>query len=631
MPFAGLERPAIGLSLLKAGLGRRGVRAEIRYLNWELAERIGLDDYEFVTDWSIVPHQAFVGEWMFTEALYGPRPDMDRRFAARLRDKWGLSDEAIARVFTARGTCTDFIDHCAKNIDWSDYRIVGCTSMFQQNIASIALAKRVKELYPDVVTVMGGANWEGEMGRELHRQFDCVDVVCSGEADESFPAVVAAVLDGRSLAGIAGISFRSDGSSVSSPQPPVFAKLDGLAWPDYDEYFETRAAHPEIAERVPPLLLIQTARGYWWGERRHCTFCGLNGGAMAFRSKSPDSVVNELRHLRERYGVSAIDAVDEILDMKYFRTLLPQLEREGLDVQLFYEIKANITHQQVAQMARGGITSVQPGIENLSDHVLGLMDKGTTALKNVQLLKWCREYGITVYWNLLHGIPGETKEDYDNVVRIIKVIWFLQPPTGGAVRLRLDRFSPYHNDPVRYGVTRVHAAESYHYLYQVDDAALDRIAYYFDFAYTDGRTAPDECAREAAELVERWLADQRRGDLLQQRRPDGRVRLVDTRPGTESVRVLDGWRAAAYLACDRVLSMRRLADLPILADVPEAELESYVDECERDNVMLRDGGQVLSLAVHDPPCPPDGDPTAVTCAIPTDHSHHEAHRYEEIG
>ena len=44
---------------------------------------------------------------------------------------------------------------------------------------------------------------------------------------------------------------------------------------------------------------------------------------------------------------------------------------------------------------------IQPGIESLSDHVLKLMRKGTTALQNIQLLKWCREYGVQPEWNLL--------------------------------------------------------------------------------------------------------------------------------------------------------------------------------------------------------------------------------------
>src|SRR6266851_598084 len=89
-----------------------------------------------------------------------------------------------------------FLDHCMAAIPWGEYAIVGFTSTFEQNIASLSLAARIKATYPNIVIVFGGANWEAEMGIELHRQFPFVDFVCSGEADLSFPALVERILPG---------------------------------------------------------------------------------------------------------------------------------------------------------------------------------------------------------------------------------------------------------------------------------------------------------------------------------------------------------------------------------------------------------------------------------------------------
>ena len=38
---------------------------------------------------------------------------------------------------------------------------------------------------------------------------------------------------------------------------------------------------------MSPTLLIETSRGCWWGERNHCTFCGLNGSSMSFDEMAP--------------------------------------------------------------------------------------------------------------------------------------------------------------------------------------------------------------------------------------------------------------------------------------------------------------------------------------------------------
>src|SRR3977135_2135675 len=55
--------------------------------------------------------------------------------------------------------------------------------------------------------------------------------------------------------------------------------------------------------RADPRLVLESSRGCWWGEKHHCTFCGLNGSFMEFRSKSPDQFVDELLAMTERYHV----------------------------------------------------------------------------------------------------------------------------------------------------------------------------------------------------------------------------------------------------------------------------------------------------------------------------------------
>ena len=111
-------------------------------------------------------------------------------------------------------------------------------------------------------------------------------------------------------------------------------------------------------------------------------------------------------------------AVDNILDMRYFRDVLPQLRDRQLGFTLFYETKANLTKEQVKLLRDAGVLAIQPGVESLSTHVLQLMRKGVTALQNIQLLKWCKQYGVTVAWNLLYGFPGETAADYAAIGQI---------------------------------------------------------------------------------------------------------------------------------------------------------------------------------------------------------------------
>src|SRR6185295_2446227 len=83
-----------------------------------------------------------------------------------------------------------FINDCLKEVIAIRPKIVGFSSTFQQQLASLALAMRIKENIPETLIVFGGANCEGEMGLEMIKKFPFIDVIVSGEGDEVFPEIV---------------------------------------------------------------------------------------------------------------------------------------------------------------------------------------------------------------------------------------------------------------------------------------------------------------------------------------------------------------------------------------------------------------------------------------------------------
>jgi len=101
---------------------------------------------------------------------------------------------------------------------------------------------------------------------------------------------------------------------------------------------------------------------------------------MAFRSKSPRRVVQELGALTSRYRVLRVEAVDNIMDMRYLTSVCTALRDSHWDLKLFFEVKANVSRAQLRALKEAGVTCIQPGLESLSNHVLSLMRKGTTML-----------------------------------------------------------------------------------------------------------------------------------------------------------------------------------------------------------------------------------------------------------
>ena len=105
-----------------------------------------------------------------------------------------------------------FLTWAMTAIDWGQYTLVGFTSTFDQNVASLTMAKLIKDLYPDVTIVFGGANYDGEMGLEYFRAFPFIDHVVVGEGEVALSCV------GRSDVG-EKIGAVSKGGDVPAGRP----------------------------------------------------------------------------------------------------------------------------------------------------------------------------------------------------------------------------------------------------------------------------------------------------------------------------------------------------------------------------------------------------------------------------
>jgi ribosomal peptide maturation radical SAM protein 1 len=608
MPFVSARRPSIQLGLLAAIARSHGFPVETFHLNLDFAARIGADPYE-----RLCQHRGrMLGDWLFSVAAFGDdAPDPDGEL---LRDLGGSSPEEYARdgvtperlLEMRRVDVPAFVDGVLHGEDWSQFDVVGFTSTFQQSVASFALAAELKRRWPSITTVFGGANFDGEMGRELTRAVDAVDLAISGEADLAFPGLLVALSRGSDVLSVPGVLARRAGRLVEGPPTVVVERLDELPVPDYHEYFDRLQAVGLGSGATVRQLPIphESARGCWWGAKRHCTFCGLNASTMAFRAKSPKRVVEELAELAARHRSFSFTAVDNILEPSYLSELFPVLREAESSYDLFYEVKANLSREELRTMRGAGVRHIQPGIESLSSHVLGLMRKGTRASTNVNLLRWARHYGIQVTWNLLWGFPGETEQDYAEQADMMRSLTHLQPPGGGG-RIWMERFSPIFEDRDRFPARRVEPDLSYRYVYPAH-VDLQKVAYFFDYEL-DG-SLPDTAYFEVSETMEAWSRAWT-GQVppsLWMWRTQGVIEIDDRRdPCSPSTIHLEGPLAELYLACfdqPRTVSMASAAS-GVAGTAPQ--VEAVLDEFVARRLMIRDGNLFLALAL--PVAGPLGD------------------------
>ena len=603
MPFSSSRYPSIQLGTLASLLNAQGIGVKTFHLYLHFAYQIGPPLYE-----TLCEKRGLLGDWLFSHLLSRDNPkngEYPRTFKPLF--------ESVARETGCPPSYLEdlklngaphYLTRMLAEIDWGQYKIVGFTSTFDQNIASLTMAKLIKDLYPSVKIVFGGANFDGEMGLEHLRAWPWIDYVVVGEGEVAVPALARHILENKAGEPPAGVAYRKDGRVQFTPSPHLFTEFHKTGPPDYDDYFELLdQLDPQRSQSLNRILLYEASRGCWWGEKHHCTFCGLNAQSMEFRSKSPAQVFEEFKFLAGRYNTTRFRFVDNIIDMKYIDELFAKFAAERLDLEVFIETKSNLNKAQIRTLARGGVKSMQPGIESLSQSQLTEMKKGVSPLQNLQILKWSGYYGIHVSWNILLGFPGETNEDYRRQIGLIPSILHLQPPEAVG-ELWLERFSPYWKWPEQNGIRITGPGLAYAYAYDPRLVDVLKIAYDFEYELIEKRVDPgliEELSRTTQEWKRRHASDDK-PFLYYSKAPDF-VTIFDGRVAEKPVKERYDWPHAGIIEFCNEASRHfgqirgELHDRMGEGSYDDAAVTRALDDLLRKRILYEEKGRYLTLAL----------------------------------
>lgn len=611
MPFAALYLPSLALTQLKSvteeKLGNE-VSIKIAYLNHDFARFIGIELYNTIAN-SVDAHTTGIGDWLFRQVAFPSAEDNTAEYFRRYFPRGDQeTQKAKQRIMEIRQRLPEFFDLMIEKYDLDQVDLVGLTSMFTQNIACLALAEVVKRTNPNAITVMGGANCEFPMGQELVKNARQIDFVFSGPALINFPAFVQYRLNQEfdKCHSIRGVFSRRnsllsvlDSKGEMGEELPIDVAIDL----NYESFLNVmRETFPK--DGLSPVLLFETSRGCWWGEKSHCTFCGLNGSSMGYRAMSPEKALSQFDQLF-RYSDSCdrFDAVDNILPKSYLQDVLPYLN-PPLNAKIFYEVKADLSEEDMQVLSRAGVRSVQPGIESLATSTLKLMRKGTSAFINITLLKNCITYSIFPYWNLLIGFPKECEDVYQKYYLDLPLLVHLPPPSG-TFPVRFDRYSPYFVKAQEYELD-LHPLQYYRLAYPFGEMALNNMAYYFADSNLKARYMMD-VAKWIGKLRERVEAWKQSWHQDMSRRP----KLYFIKRGETTV-IFDsrGQEEKEYSISQSDLELleflnkpRRGEDLLTKLNRTPAEAEAQLSSLKKMGLLFQEGERYLSLVLPGAPPP----------------------------
>ena len=249
------------------------------------------------------------------------------------------------------------------------------------------------------------------------------DHVLLGEAEETLLDLVLHLLKdkGPALQSISGLAYLDDANCevVRTQRRPLMRDLDGLPFPardliDVDQYRNAwEKSHGYFS------LNIVASRGCPY----RCNWCAKPIYGDSFAVRSPRSVAEEMRQLKQEFGAAHLWFADDIFGLRPRWVCDLADEVATLDAVVPFKMQSRVdlmTTGNVRALRRAGCAEAWLGVESGSQKILDAMDKGTHVEQIAKARANLREEGIRACYFLQFGYPGETWDDIQKTVALVR-------------------------------------------------------------------------------------------------------------------------------------------------------------------------------------------------------------------
>jgi ribosomal peptide maturation radical SAM protein 1 len=445
----------------------------------------------------------------------------------------------------------------------------------------------------------------GEATRNLFKFFPEIDIAINGEGELPLNRLIAYLNDPqcKEMPPFEGIITPKSDEKKTPAAFHQMNSLSDLVPPDYDDYFELlQSFGPD--KTFFPTLPMEISRGCWWRRKQEgqrytgCAFCNLNLQWTGYRSKKPEQVVSEIDHLTTKYKTLSVAFMDNLLPLKTSRDIFNDISKLGKDFRLFGEIRATTSEPVLKAMQAAGMQEIQIGIEALSTRLLKKLNKGTTTIQNVEIMKHCEMMGIKNSSNLILYFPGSDPEDVDETLRNLDFVLWFRPLK--IVHFWLGLGSPVWQHPENFGLKSVCNHSNYAAIFPPDVFKSMRFiiqSYRGDLVRQRKLWKPVKKKLEAWKKTYGELHRSPTYENILSFRDGGNFLIIRQKrlDGQSLTHRLKGTSRAIYLFCWQHRSLKRiLARFPsVAADKIEPFLKMMVDK----KLMFQENDNYLSLAV----------------------------------
>lgn len=603
-PWPLYSRPSIQIGTLKAFLRKKfpDLKVDAHHFYLKVAEAIGYRRYQAISE------RTWLAESVYAALLYPERMDTVENFFYRQAKGKPLLKKIVFKNLASQ--VREVSEAFIHSVDWGDYVLAGFSICLCQLTASLYFIREVKKRFPNLLIVVGGSIFTGDATRNLFKTFPEINVVVNGEGELPLSRLVSDLRKSRSfgeMAHVKGIVTPESTENKASAFFNQMTDLSDLSPPDYDDYFDLlQSFSPE--KTFFPTLPMEMPRGCWWhrpledGKSTGCAFCNLNLQWEGYRAKKTMQTVSEIDHLTTKYKTLSVAFMDNLLPLKTSKDIFTRIGKLKKDLLLFGEIRATTPRHILADMRIAGMKEVQIGIEALSTRLLRKLNKGTTAIQNIEIMKHCETLGISNSSNLILCFPGSDQKDVDETLRNLEFTLPYRPLK--MVYFWLGLGSPVWRHPENFGIKAVFNHRNYAGIFPLEIFKSMQFAiqsYRGDLGHQRKLWMP---VKKKLKAWKKTYDELRRGSRHENilSFSDGRDFLIIRQKRTQDGHLthrLEGTSRAIYLFCQEHRSLKRILErfTAVGSDQVVPFLRMMVDK----KLMFEENNKYLSLAVPSNP------------------------------
>lgn len=162
-------------------------------------------------------------------------------------------------------------------------------------------------------------------------------------------------------------------------------------------------------------VIIYTSKGCPY----QCSYCTVAGTPLKMRSA--DSVLKELRYLKNKFGLQKVSFFDETFTIDRERTIELCHGLRELGIGWYCNTRSNLVDFELLKiMKECGCGGLSLGIESGSQKILDNVCKGIKVEDNEKAIRLAKKAGLLVYCSFIFGLPGESKKTINETINFVK-------------------------------------------------------------------------------------------------------------------------------------------------------------------------------------------------------------------